>query len=252
MLEVSIQHQAAGLSCLAQTQATRLLAMVHHPGHSGEWRMLWSLCDALGGMGLSVVVLDGSATESAHNPGLKHAMLHTALVTSLLAESTPWTVLPAADGLAQIVRLGEQDHAASAVLGELFAHVDVVLLYGTTEMLLQLQPHAGVHPLLTVTSTADSLLANYQSLKQFALQTQMQPAVAAIESVASTASGASSTEHPLRRCAQAFLGRVPDWTSLRLPAHAGDEVGDDVVRLASRLLEIAPTLRHNRAVRKDH
>ena len=215
--------------------------------------MLWSLCDALGSMGMSVVVLDGSATESMHNPGLRQILLRPNLLTTLVAETTPWTVMPAADGLEQVVAALGQHGSASVLLGELFAHTDVVLLYAPTPLLVALLPDASVHPLLTLDADAESLLANYQSYKQIVLQTLMQPAVAAINVVAASEGPSGATvAQALRRCAHNFLGREPDWVALDLTSASEDESGDDVVRLASRLLEIAPALRHNVGVRKDH
>jgi len=70
MLLDTAMHQAMGLHSLTPQSDLRLLAVLSQPD-GGPWlEMLWQLCAHLQRLGYPVVVLDGTAREEPHAPGL--------------------------------------------------------------------------------------------------------------------------------------------------------------------------------------
>ena len=66
----AVYDQAMGLNSITPQRELRLLPVVSQPD-GGPWlEMLWQLCWHLQRLGYPVVVLDGTAPESHHSPGL--------------------------------------------------------------------------------------------------------------------------------------------------------------------------------------
>ena len=70
-------NQAAGLMGINQSQRPRLTAFVSHGDAASELPLLWKLCAAMVDLGYSVTVLDGTAPETGHNPGLEQVLDYT-------------------------------------------------------------------------------------------------------------------------------------------------------------------------------
>jgi hypothetical protein len=126
MLEPCV-NQAAGLQSLLAPVVPRLVAVASHGQQQAELPLLWALCNSWVDMGLSVLVLDGHAQESANNTGLMQLFDNPLERCQGANESIAWSVLPAAQGFA---RLCAQALPAAA-LGELFQNYSVVLVYAS-------------------------------------------------------------------------------------------------------------------------
>jgi hypothetical protein len=243
MLE-SCVNQAAGLIGLAAQSAPRVLAMVSHGKQDGELPLLWNLCSALVDMGHSVAVLDSTTEESERNPGLQQLLLDNR--RDGLDAAAAWSVFPAAHGLAQLCQAAAPGAATLAPLHGLFDNFEVIVLYASANVLSQLLPNTGVQPLLTVAPVKMSPLTAYQALKQMLLSAKLRPTVATMESgiFSNTAMNANTSIRNLQECAMTFLGYRLDALTVRGAEH-GDAAGDDVARLALRLLENAMPLHRN-------
>lgn len=243
MLE-SCVNQAAGLAGLAAQSAPRVLAMVSHGKQDGELPLLWNLCQALVEMGHSVAVLDSTTEESDRNPGLQQLLQDGR--RDGLGEAASWSVYPAAHGLAQLCQGTEPGTSALAPLHGLFDNFEVIVLYASATILTRLLPNTGVQPLLTVAPVKMSPLTAYQALKQMLLSAKLRPTVATMESADfyNTAVSASTTIRNLQECAMTFLGYRLEAQAVR-SVDPGDTAGEDVTRLALRLLENAMPLQRN-------
>jgi hypothetical protein len=128
----------------------------------------------------------------------------------------------------------------------LFDNFEVIVLYASANVLSQLLPNTGVQPLLTVAPVKMSPLTAYQALKQMLLSAKLRPTVATMESgvFPNTEMNANTSIRNLQECAMTFLGYRLDALTVRGAEH-GDAAGDDVARLALRLLENAMPLHRN-------
>ena len=69
MLDTSF-HQVSGLHSFTPEAALRLLAVASQDNAATGLEVLWQICASLQRLGYPVVVLDGTAQESADSPGL--------------------------------------------------------------------------------------------------------------------------------------------------------------------------------------
>lgn len=236
MLETCI-NQAAGLQCLAPQLAPKLIAVASHGQQQGELPLLWSLCNTWVDMGLPVMVLDGHAIESDDNPGLLHMLTDTLGDFHDDQESVSWSVLPAAQGFAQLAAYGFNSHT----VGDLFQNYGVVLLYADAATLTDLIKGSGLAPLLVVAPLKASSISAYQALKQLLLGASLRPTVANIALIPHVASATSRPTQNLQDCAMTFLGL--DIKPLTVSAMANaDDSRDEINRLALQLLESATFL----------
>lgn len=238
MLEPYV-NQAAGLQLMAPQAATRLVGVTSHGQQQGEMPLLWGLCSTWVDMGLSVLVLDGHAQESAHNPGLAQLLANPQARFTDDDDAISWSVLPAAGGFAQLA----QQSFSAATLGKLFPNYAVVLIYASAATMTGLLKRSGLAPLLVVSPLKSSSLSAYQALKQLLLDAQLRPTVANIAlPIAANATMPNTTQaHHLQHCAQTFLGY--DIRPLTITASAQAERSrDGINRLALELLENAVML----------
>jgi hypothetical protein len=238
MLEPCV-NQAAGLQGLALQPGTRLVAVASHGSQQGEMPLLWSLCAAWVDLGFAVTVLDGQASESVQNPGLKQLLDDP--MGRVFDEHDPlsWSVLAASQGLRQLASRG----LSLDNLGALFPNFGVILIYADAPTLALILKGSGIAPLLVVAPLKASSLTAYQALKQLLLDAQLQPTVAniALATPATTSMQIARPFQHLQDCAKAFLG----YSVKPLTVTAGSQsgiAGDGVGRLALQLLENAKFL----------
>lgn len=236
-------HQGASLLSYTPQSALRLLASVSQERAPHAVETLWQVCASLQSMGYPVVVLDGSTHETRESPGLtdllnpapwhKNETPHWGELASSL------TVIPAAQGLAQ---LGERSHSrhASPLQGLLpyFRSYGLMVLHAPITLLVRLLPRAQTSPLVFMQEGASQVLTSYQQCKQMALFTGLTCTVAALvrEHTASARRRALGALRTLQNCADRHL-RGPLHTTTIQAGHA-----PDIQRLALQLLENAGTL----------
>ena len=241
MLE-SCVNQAAGLQSLALQRVPRLIAVTSHGQQQGELPLLWGLCSSWVNMGLSVIVLDGHATETVNNPGLAQ-LLSNPLDRPTTDDDNPvsWSVIPAAQGLSSLSRHG---FLASSV-GELFKAYAVVLVSADAGCLVQLLRGCALAPLVVVPPAKAASITAYQALKHLLLNGQLRPTVANIVVDANTMMPMppSSPAHNVMNCASNYLGYSAKPLTITASARA-DRSQDDITRLAMQLLESAVRLGH--------
>jgi hypothetical protein len=238
MLEPYV-NQAAGLQQMTPQAASRLVGVTSHGQQQGELPLLWGLCNAWVDMGFSVLVLDGHAQESAHNPGLSQLLANPQTRFEDDDGAISWSVLPAASGFDQLAQKGY----SAATLGDLFPNYAVVLIYASASTMTRLLKRSGLVPLLVVSPLKSSSLSAYQALKQLLLDAQLRPTVAniALPNAANATMPNTSQAHPLQHCAHTFLGY--DIRPLTITASAqADNSRDSINRLALELLESAVML----------
>lgn len=244
MLEMCV-NQGAGLQSLALQAAPRVLAMASHGDQQGELTLLWSLCASLVDLGYPVAVLDASAAESDTNPGLAQLLDDGGWRGDPSSLPLSWSVVPAAQGLQQMC-LRRTPGLELEALGGLFEGFGVIVIYARADVLARLLPDSGIEPLLTVSPAKMSCVTAYQALKQMLLNAQLRPTIASIghEPCSDHVMANPSLLKNLQDCAMTFLDYRIDLLSVQ--AWQGqDGPGDDVRRLALRLLENAlPLPRH--------
>jgi hypothetical protein len=233
MLEPCV-NQAAGLQSLAPQLAPKLVAVTSHGEQQGELPLLWSLCTTWVDMGLPVMVLDGHTQESEQNPGLLQLLTDPMSQFSDAQEAVSWSVLPAAQGFAQLSAPGFNSHT----VGNLFQNYGVVLLYANAATLTDLVKGSGLAPLLVVAPLKASSLSAYKALKQLLLDAHLSPTVANIALVPNAHTAMPSPAQNLQTCAMTFLGFAVKPITVSAMANA-DESREEINRLALQLLESA-------------
>ncbi|MBA3058155.1 MAG: hypothetical protein KJ614_10160 [Gammaproteobacteria bacterium] len=249
MLDIGV-NQGAGLQRMALQAAPRVIAVASHGQQQGELPLLWSLCTTLVDLGHSVAVLDATTLESADNPGLAQLLDDADLQDD--DSATPWSVIPAALGLAQLCHPAARPGGPLAPLSELFQRFGVLVIYARAGLLADLLPDSGIEPLLTVAPVKMSAVTAYQALKQMLLNTKLRPTMAAIvgEPSLNTSAPGHSPVANLQHCAMNFLGYRLDALAVRA-LQPQECRSDDMYRLALRLLENAMPL-HRHQCRGSH
>ena len=238
MLEPYV-NQAAGLQLMAPQATSRLVGVTSHGQQQGELPLLWGLCSAWVEMGFSVLVLDGHAQESPHNPGLSQLLDNPQARFEGDDAAESWSVLPAANGFEQLAQRG----FSATTLGELFPNYAVVLIYASAATMTRLLKRSGLAPLLVVSPLRSSTVSAYQALKQLLLDAQLRPTVANITlpSAAHATMPDTAQTHHLQHCAQTFLGYAIRPLTITASARA-ENSRDGINRLALELLENAVQL----------
>lgn len=233
----TLAHQGAGLQGLAPRQALRLQAVLSQPGAGNELEALWQVCSSLQRLGYPVVVLDGTALESDHAPGLEH-LLGGAPLPGAQAASTSLAVVPAARGLALLAAHGAGPAAALQHLHPLFRAYALVVLYAPAQHIAPLLRGSACVPLIMTGPGAQGLVGSYRQLKHMALHAGMACTVAAIVPPQAPACAGQTGEalDTLRASALAHLGLHIHTTTVAAAR------AQDIQRLALRLLENAATI----------
>ena len=242
LLDTAI-HQAVGLHSIAPQRELRLLPVVSQP-EDGPWlEMLWQLCWHLQRLGYPVVVLDGTAAESHHSPGLAQ-LLGTrpwpgAQALTDAGDDAALAVLPAARGLAWLAGQAELG-APNALLRlqPLLRAYAAVVLYAPPEQLAPLLHGSASVPLVMTGPGAQGMVRSYRQLKHMALHAGVCCTVAAIVTPDAKAPPRQTAEAlaTLQRSARQHLGQHIHTTTVsaaRTP---------DIQRLALQLLENAAML----------
>ncbi|MEG0199134.1 MAG: hypothetical protein RR718_00145 [Comamonas sp.] len=243
MLEsYSPPHQGMGLHLHGSPgdSGLRIMAMLHHAAASqAEHSLLWPLCAQLQRLGQSVLVIDGSQSESARTPGLAQLLSQTAwqAATELRSlaerntESRRVATLPARLGLARL-RQSAQD-SGLAPLSALQRYVrgySTVLIYASAEALTPLLGEQSLQPLLVLPPDTEHLIESYRQIKHLAVFADTHCTLAALEGSAppegpqrydwsrkqsSIQSAAQDSQTRLQRldallqCSQRHLGDAP-------------------------------------------
>ncbi len=244
LLDTAI-HQAVGLHSIAPQRELRLLPVVSQP-EDGPWlEMLWQLCWHLQRLGYPVVVLDGTAPESHHSPGLAQ-LLGTrpwsgAKDLNGTGDDASLAVLPAARGLAWLANQAELG-AGSALrqLQPLLRAYAAVVLYAPPEQLAPLLYGSASVPLVMTGPGAQGMVRSYRQLKHMALHAGVPCTVAAIVAPDVNVQPRQTSEAlaTLQRSARQHLGLHIHTTTVSA-AHT-----QDIQRLALQLLENAAILDH--------
>ncbi|MBS0508196.1 MAG: hypothetical protein JSR53_12525 [Proteobacteria bacterium] len=243
MLLDSAIHQAMGLHSITPQRELRLLPVVSQAG-DGPWlEMLWQLCSHLQRLGYPVVVLDGTALESHHSPGLAQ-LLGTrpwpgAEALDSAAAGTALAVLPAARGLAALAGQAALGHGGALQrLQPLLRAYAAVVLYAPPEQLAPLLHGSASTPLVMTGPGAQGMVRSYRQIKHLALHAGVRCTVAAIVPPHVQLQPRQTAEAlaTLQRSAHRHLGQQIHTTQVAAAR------AQDIQRLALQLLENASTL----------
>lgn len=235
MLEPCV-NQAAGLQSLNLQQTARLVALVSHGQQQAELPLLWGLCTSWETLELTVLVLDGHASETSVQPGLVQMLSNP--MRRLSAEEAPrsCTVLPAAQGLSVLKNANEN---VSQLL-HIFKNYSIVLIYSNAYSLSELLKGCTLTPLLVVPPALCSTVTAYQALKQLLLHGKLRPTVANIvpEHDFMTVSTTTTSAQLVIDCAATYLGYSIE--PVRITASAKSERSQpEIDRLALHMFENA-------------
>lgn len=240
MLDAS-HTQGAGLTAMANHAMPRLMAVASHGDAQSEMQLLWRLCAALTELPVGpLVVLDGTVTESASNPGLADMLRGGSRAAHQPNDDSTWRVIPSFAGLNQLCYDTSHEPALHR-LARLLRNQGVVMVYAKAEVLGSLLAGSGVEPLLAVSTQHASRITAYQALKRMLLNAELRPTIAAMvhgplrEALAAGQVLSSS----LQNCAMQFLGYKLNALTLSTDA---DTPSPDMLQLATRLFERAQPL----------
>ncbi len=236
----TLAHQGDGLRHAVLQTETRLIAVASQGQPMLEQSLLWQLCQALQGYGYPPMVLDGTSLESPEHPGLADLLAHAPWLPGS-AQDADWTVMPAAMGLRRIVR-ERQAQPPLARLGRLLRGNGVVLLVAHADLLAPVLQGSASRPVLAVTPGRRAVLRGYRTLKELVMQAQLAPTLVSVARQATHLPHARSVGRTLQECATTHLGCHLDMTTVYCEPEPG-RPGDDMRRLALRLLEGATALR---------
>jgi hypothetical protein len=240
MLDTS-HTQGAGLTTMVNHATPRLMAVASHGDTESEMQLLWRLCAALAELPVApLVVLDGTATESAANPGLADMLRSGARASGSAVDGSAWCIIPSLAGLNQL-SYDPTNTPPLNRLAKLLRNQGVVIVYAKAEILGSLLAGSGVEPLLAVSTQHASRITAYQSLKRMLLNAELRPTIAAM--VRGPMRDALAAGHmlssSLQTCAKQFLGY--QLNALTLPTDT-DIPSPDMRQLATRLFERAQPL----------
>ncbi len=214
-------HQGMGLQNHKPHDELRLLAMASTPDVSGGLETLWQVCLHLQRLGYPVVVLDGTAAESAQSPGLQDLLTHEIWADSLRPPKTGTSelaVLPAQRGLQTLVRQAEPGAQALQGLYPLLRNYALVMVYAPIEVLASpLLESSMAAPLILMQPGQAGVIESYRLLKLLALHAGLTGLVACMgrSYPQQAVRVAQETLESLRRCAARHLGQQPRTALIR-------------------------------------
>ena len=242
MLEPGL-HQGAGLHSFTPEAGLRLLAVASQDNATAGLEALWQICASLQRLGYPVVVLDGTAQESADSPGLVHLLQQASLGDSMDmttgAMASSLAVIPAARGLQHLSRQpAEHDASPLACLLPYFRAYGLLVVHAPAATLGPLLNHTATIPLVVMGTGAAGAVTSYQSLKQIALDAGLSCMVAALlqGNTASERHKSQAALQTLQDCAERHLGGPVRTTTI------ATQNPQDLQRLALQLLENAGTI----------
>ena len=237
MLLDSVVHQAQGLHSYTPQRELRLLPVVAPP-EDGPWlELLWQLCAHLQRLGYPVAVLDGTALESHHSPGLAQllgARPGAQGLDAAAAHDLSLAVLPAARGLAWLAdRAQLGDDGVLQRLQPLLRAYAAVVLYAPAERLAPLLLGSASIPLVMTGPGAQGMVRSYRQLKHLALHAGVRCTVAAVVPPQAAAQPHQTAQvlATLQRSAHRHLGLQVHTTTVA--THSPREIQ----RLALQLME---------------
>jgi len=200
--------QAAGLLHLPRSAGPRLLSVVSHGDERAELPFLWRLCTALAELGYPVWVLDATQSESAGNPGLEQWLELRGRHSDRACGPADWTVIPSGLGLAHVCNLPYNRAAKHQVLGQLFDHQAIVVLYANALIQVQLLGDTPIQPILATSAEKSALLTSYLALKRLWVSGHLEPTILNMMPVPVSTGrrAAASANTNLELCAKSFLG----------------------------------------------
>lgn len=239
-------HQGAGLHGYTPQRELRLLSVLSHADGRLALETLWQVCSSLQRLGYPVVVLDGTAQESADAPGLAHLLAATGWPASsaldAAASQTALPVVPAALGLQRLVQQtqGAYGHGYEALrsLQPLFRAYAGVVLFAPPELAAPLLQGSPSIPLALMGPGAQGMVRAYLQLKHMALHAGLRCAVASIHPPGVKVRPRQTQEAlaALQRNALQLLGMQVHTTTVWA------ERPQDIQRLALQLVENACTI----------
>jgi len=229
--------QGTGLHALAAQAMPRMVALASHGDRENELPLLCALCTAWIESGYSVVVLDATVMESDAASGLLQILESARNVQRKNPSESLWPIFPAMSGLEQLCHEGSAGEAMLH-LGQLFGGYAILMVYASAQQLATRLPDSGLTPVVILSGQGNAILNTYQSLKQLLIMGRMEPTIVSLTPDSETeprATEPTPAQRQLQECARDFLGH--QITPLRIASG-----GDDVTRLALRLLESAVKL----------
>ena len=241
-------HQGSGLQSLMPEADLRLLAVASQDNAATGLEALWQICASLQRLGYPVVVLDGTAQESASSPGLIHLLQRApwtdGVDLNMGAMASSLAVIPAAQGLQLLPRQGRPGASPLASLLPYFRTYGLLVLHAPAATLGPLLQHTATTPLVVMGTGAAGVMTSYKSLKQIALDTGLPCMVAALLHGSGAAERRKTQHalHTLQDCAERHLGGPVRTTTI------ATQNPQDLQRLALQLLENAGTITESPSV----
>lgn len=233
-------HQAVGLQQLmsAVSPRPRLIPVTFSGDRATELALLWQLTTELNSLGAQVLVLDGTAFEDAHNPGLVDALEHGS-THQFNTAPCGMQIWPAALGLQRLINHQHTLPGHQHPVLTRWLEKGVVLIYASAERLAQLIKHGEVHPLVVSSIDPQRVIDAYQALKTLIQGTRLRPQVITVIPRRADAflKHAVRVNANLRRCAADNLDMMLETQTVVLDA-AGDQNPHQEIRsIALRMLE---------------
>lgn len=233
-------HQAVGLQQLmsAVSPRPRMIAVTASGDRTTELALLWQLTTELNRLGGQVLVLDGTAFEDKHNPGLVDTLEQNATHPPDLPPSA-MQIWPAAMGLQRLVNLHQSLPGHQHPVLARWLERGVILVYAPAETLAQLITHGDIHPLVVSSLQPQRVIDAYQSLKTLVQGTRLRPQVLTAIPRRSDAflKHAVRINANLRRCAAENLDMMLETQTVVLDAAGDQHTHQEIRSIALRMLE---------------
>lgn len=174
MLEPNGMNQGLGLRSLAVATLPCVLSVLHHGDRTSEMSVLWQTCSGIQRLGYPLAVLDATADETAANPGLQGMLEHRH--PPALSGGSLWSVVPAANGIRQLLRQRSSALPTFDAIRKLFHEFSALVIYADAETMAGITLPTQSCPVVAISLEMPSLLSAYNGLKQLTSQTNIRRA----------------------------------------------------------------------------
>ena len=226
--------QAAGLRGVGLPNGVRLVPVALGRTFSSAYEASWMLASAISAQGHAVAVLDATARERAHAPGLSQwlqtgdrvAIPKTRLPAQLSGATTDapptWPTVPSQSGLSSLLHLAAEQGVETALvrLAGVFALGTVVLVMAPKEWLRVLFEETRAQPLIPLVLDPAGVVDAYGCAKVLTQAAALQPVLMPLAGALPGEVERRSLSALMDTCRK-HLGSVPECWSLDAAHDAG-------------------------------
>lgn len=242
--------QASGLRGVGETKGVRLVPVTLSRDTATAFEAAWTLATAISSLGYAVVVLDATARERPHAPGLSQwlrsgervAIPKTVSHNALSDEAVPaWPTVPSQSGLGSLLHVAATESAGASLakLAGVFVMGTVVLVMAPKEWLSVMFEDTRAQPLVPLMLNPAGVVDAYSAIKVLNHAAGLQPVLMPLAGALPGDVERRSLGALLDTCRK-HLQTVPECWSLDAAAHA-DRAGSAaswVLRIVSSALVI--------------